>query len=247
MSKMIDKVKTVVGIVSAVENWPAYLFDYVSPKGEAIYSFPGGIRLFVRSPGGDKGIVNEIFVHKEYTHEIGENDIIVDIGAHIGAFSVVAGKKASKGKVFSYEPEPSNFQQLKKNVELNNLQNVSIFNMGVLGSKGTKEFYSSNQHTGGSSVLKVPGKKISASFTTIEDIFQENGLEKIDYLKMDVEGAEYDILMKTPSACLAKIAYLALETHNWMTELKSRDMKAFLEKEGFAVSEKGNMMYAARD
>ncbi len=244
----MDKIKTTFGIIRKVKNWPIYFLDYfglVPPKERVYYlDEAGGLKISTRPKLGDRSTINEIFIHKNYPYTIGETDTIVDIGAHIGVFTVYAAKLAKKGAVYSFEPDPGNFSQLKKNVELNGLNNAKIFNEGIFSKEGTFDFYVSDQHSGGNSMLKVSGEKISAHFTTLTSVMDSNKIEQIDFLKIDTEGAEYDILLSTPASYFSRISRIGLETHDWMTEQKGPVLKKFLEELGFSVSENNGMLYA---
>ena len=244
----MEKLFTVVGIIRTVGNCPTYLLEYagaLQPK-ERVYNLRNGIKIITRPKKGDRSTINEVFIHKLYPYEIQPSDIVVDIGAHVGVFTVFAAKKAYNGEVYSYEPEPTNFKQLKKNVVLNHLKNVKETRTGVAGRKGMRTFYVSNQHTGGNSIIKVPGKKIKAKFTTLKDIIDDNEIDVIDFLKVDVEGAEYEILLSTPKEYFNKIKRMGLEYHDWMTKKKGGDLKTFLEKLGFNVQDRKGMLYGYR-
>ena len=241
----MEKLFTIIGIIKTVNNWPTYLLEYAGaiPPKERIYSLNNGIKIVTRPKKGDRSTINEIFIHKLYPYGIQPNDIVVDIGAHVGVFTVFAAKKARNGMVYSYEPEPSNFEQLRKNIALNELKNVKEMKVGVAGKEGTRIFYVSNQHTGGNSIIKVPGKKIKAHFTTLKNIIDKNRLDAIDFLKIDVEGAEYEILFNTPKEYFKRIKRIGLEYHDWMTKKKGADLKRFLEKLGFKVQDMKGMLY----
>ena len=92
----------------------------------------------------ERWIVEEVFARHSYTQyglDIGRNDTVVDIGAHIWIFTIYAAKKAVNGIVLAYEPIPENFKRLKINVTLNDLRNVLPFNMGVASKEGKRIFY----------------------------------------------------------------------------------------------------------
>ncbi|CEG12660.1 hypothetical protein MSIBF_A260005 [groundwater metagenome] len=122
--KMFEKLCLYIGYIgmyktykTTFKNW----FLYYLSKNIKVFETLGGPKFCIISK--NKSIDNatllplvEIYRDKTYTKffDIYENDVVVDIGAHIGAFSVYAGKKTSKGKVYSFEPCPENFEMLKK-------------------------------------------------------------------------------------------------------------------------------------
>ncbi len=116
-----------------------------------------------------------------------EHDIVVDVGANIGYYTLLMGKL--KATVHSFEPEPNNFALLKKNVELNYLTNVILYNKAVSNTNGKEKLvladHGTGQHKLGNS--KFGSKTMDVEVTTIK-------LEHIDFAKIDVEGAELLVL-----------------------------------------------------
>ena len=122
-----------------------------------------------------------------------KNDIVVDVGANIGYYTLLMAK--NHASVFSYEPEPQNFDLLKKNVILNNFSsNVKLYNKAVSNFNGYSKLVLSDHSTGQHKLEKnrFGTKSIDVEVTKLE-------LDKIDFAKIDVEGAELLVLqgMKT--------------------------------------------------
>lgn len=183
--------------------------------------------------------------------EIKSRDTIIDIGGHIGSFSIYAAGKASKGRVFVYEPDPGNFTYLQKNIHLNKLSNIITKKMAVAGEKGTRMFFPSTVNTAESSMYATKRESIQVPTTTLSHIFEEYALVSCDFLKLDCEGAEYEILFNTPSQYFKKIEKIAMECHNpsYFTiadpAYTISGMIRFLQQRGFAVVEvKENAMHS---
>lgn len=121
-----------------------------------------------------------------------ENFICFDIGANIGETTLNFAKLASKGKIYSFEPVPFLFQRLKTNVELNSFQNISLNNLAV--SDKQEELFFENPNNNNSSGISLNKEKSAASSivysTTIDTFVSEHNIEKIDFMKIDVEGFE---------------------------------------------------------
>jgi FkbM family methyltransferase len=118
-----------------------------------------------------------------------QNDIVVDIGANIGYYTLIMAKLNSH--VHSYEPEFRNFQLLKKNVIHNNfLSNVELYNKAVSNFNGKSKLFLS-EFTPGEHTLnhdRFDGKKfVEVDVTKIT-------LDRIDFAKIDVEGSELHVL-----------------------------------------------------
>ena len=252
-SGFLEKVKVTTGIVFLLDNWAEYLGDYLGSQknGKTIYRLRNGIKYSVRKGTSDKGVINDIWIRNTYIpkgFEIRETDIIIDIGAHIGVFAIFAAKKAGKGKVFAIEPFPENYSLLTENVKLNDADNVITLNAAVCGKPGKKSLFLSEESVCHSfyKFQNQSERKLVVDGITLHGIMEKNGLERVDLLKIDCEGAEYDILLNDKKA-LDKIDRITMEYHN-IDGNSPEQLKAFLEEKGFDV-EMGvghPMIYAKR-
>jgi FkbM family methyltransferase len=142
--------------------------------------------IWVRQETYDQAIFQSVYVENEYQINNFEDKIVVDVGAHIGAFSLLASHKGAK-KVYAYEPNEDSFRILKRNV---NGTCVNAYNMGVHDEDdyGLKMVYSSDeQNTGGCQTVVCAKSKVRS--ITLDTIINKVG--EIDLLKLDCEGAEY--------------------------------------------------------
>ncbi len=122
---------------------------------------------------------------------------VVDIGAHIGYYSLIAAKQVGPaGKVFSFEPEPKNFNLLSKNARANGSKNIMTLNTALSDTSGTRELYLEKYNKGHHSFAKNPHSKevITVKTETLDEALKQFGSAKIDVLKIDVEGAEPVVL-----------------------------------------------------
>jgi len=122
-----------------------------------------------------------------------KNDIVVDVGANIGYYTLLMAK--NHASVFSYEPEPQNFDLLKKNVILNNFSsNVKLYNKAVSNFYGHSKLVSTD---GTMARHKLDKNRFGTKYIDVEVTKLE--LDKIDFAKIDVEGTELLVLqgMKT--------------------------------------------------
>ncbi len=108
-----SKAKTAISVIRVIKNWPIYFADHFKliKQKHIVYILRNGINLRVRSKTSDSGIISEIWVHMDYLpkgFEINENDVAIDIGAHIGIFSIFLSKVAKMGKIYAFEPHPEN-------------------------------------------------------------------------------------------------------------------------------------------
>lgn len=176
--------------------------------------------------GCDEAVVKETWVENVYQIERGDlNDtgIFVDIGANIGSVSVHAASLNDENddnpdlpeiKVFAVEPEPDNLEYLHKNINYNNLsETITICPVAVGAEKGSVliENRQGNSRTG-NTPDDLKSKEFSkVEMVTLEDLFRDYGITYCDVLKMDIEGAERQIIKQSDTDVLRKIKYLTLE------------------------------------
>jgi len=116
--------------------------------------------------------------------------IFIDIGAHIGYFTLLAAKLVgSKGRVYAFEPEPKNHELLSKNVKENGYQNVSVIKKCVSSRCGLVDFFISKD-SGTHSTKIATGKKTISESVTLDKFCRDRKISKIDLIKIDIEGGE---------------------------------------------------------
>lgn len=128
--------------------------------------------------------------------EIKKNDVVIDIGANIGYYTLIFAQLVGpKGKVVAFEPDPANFELLKKNVLVNKYENVILENKAVSNKNGNLKLFLSTKNNGMHRTYpsKWCNESIEINSIRLENYFSNE--EKIDFVKLDIEGAEYDALM----------------------------------------------------
>ena len=134
------------------------------------------------------GEKNEVNIFK---NEIKKGNVVLDIGAHVGYYALLAAKLVGEnGKVYAFEPDPRNFECLKKNVEQNGYKNVVCLNKAVSNRTGKTKLFFSEETDNSQIVNRKDGKKsVTVDVTTLDNFF-ENKNPRADFIKIDVEGAE---------------------------------------------------------
>jgi len=169
--------------------------------------------------------------------KIKEKDIVIDIGAHVGYFSIHSSINAKNGKIFAFEPYDKSFEILMKNLNINKIKNVIPENLGVSKHTGTSTLYLKKDFAIGNSVYKNSNLdlKIDIKTISVQDIIKKNDIQKIDILKLDCEGAEYEILLNLDQETLLKIKKIVSEMHPNIENFEIEQVKKFLIKNGFDV------------
>ena len=137
-----------------------------------------------------------------------EGDIVVDIGAHMGRYTIPSAKSVGvSGKVIAVEAHPYNFGILQHNLKLNKLTNVSLLNSAAYSKKANLKLYLPDEDLGYTmhhSVMtnylstkynnEIERKYIEVEADTLDNLLKSSGITTVNWIKIDVEGAEYEVL-----------------------------------------------------
>jgi len=222
-------------IVFAVKNWPRFLFAYSGLNNEPfkIY-FRNGIIINAGS-AIDAATACVVMIKKDYGNTKGIKTII-DIGANIGAFSVFSAIESKTGCVLAFEPEPNNFELLKKNIADNRLRRIKPFKIAVSDETGRQNLYIS-EYSAYHSLNRIDGsKKITVQTISLNQILKTNKVTHCDLLKIDCEGGEFKILYSANKSTLKKISEIRMEYHNRKRNENIQELSKFLEEHGFSIS-----------
>jgi FkbM family methyltransferase len=188
----------------------------------------------------DMDILAENLLAKQYRlSEVVENgDVIVDIGAHIGIFAIMAAQMRVGVKVFAYEPETDNFALLVDNVKLNPKLSITIFNKAVSTQNTKKRLYLSCDNTGAHSLFGHGNKCEIVECVNLGAILDALPDKRIDLLKLDCEGSEFEILMNATAKELQSIQRIIMEVHEttYTSCYRTDALLKRLATEGFSVN-----------
>jgi FkbM family methyltransferase len=144
------------------------------------------------------GTIEEIYDKKVYDRFFGPKtgQIIVDVGANFGVFSLRSSKVVGKtGQIISIEPEPVNFEVLKFHIKLNKIKNISVYNMALGNKNKSVDLYIGSSHlTHSIKISSNGGKKVTVRMATFDCVMKKENIQSVDLAKIDVEGAEIEVL-----------------------------------------------------
>src|SRR5215208_6149659 len=148
-----------------------------------------------------------------------QGDIVVDIGAHIGRYTIIASKRVgTNGKVVAIEAHPGNFEMLNRNIKLNQLANVIPLNYAVYSKETKIKLYLPEEESGYtiyntimSNRAGTEDKFVDVNAQTVDYLLELNQIreEEVNWIKIDVEGAEFEVL-KGGTNVLSKSKDIAL-------------------------------------
>jgi FkbM family methyltransferase len=230
-----------------------------NPDSDFKIDLSDGLSLWLASPqqqAAARFVVNEIFTKDRYNHpgfKIAPTDTVVDIGANMGIFVLWAARQVPQGKVLAVEPT-SAIDTLRLNVERNHLTNVVPIQFAAGRDGETFQittypgFNIVNHHVGWQPkfwtkffIKLLYGKYQSApvvetaSVKSLKRILDENGVDRVNYLKCDCEGGEYEIFRSLDDATFARIDKIAMEFHEYSPDQNRQELIDMLQKHGFKV------------
>jgi FkbM family methyltransferase len=131
-----------------------------------------------------------------------DGDTVVDIGAHIGLYTIISSKRVGfNGKVIAIEAHPENFEILNRNIQLNQLTNVIALNYAAYSEEERLKLYLPSGESGFTKYntimpkfAKRDEKFVEVTANTLDKLLQSNGISAVNWIKIDVEGAEFEVL-----------------------------------------------------
>ena len=209
-----------LGVLSCIRM---SLTKILSPQNEVTVHVPGfKKKLFLRKRGSDQDAFDQVFVEQGYAQPFLEGfspRVIIDAGAYVGYSTVYFANKYPDCQIIAVEPERSNFDLLKKNTS--GYRNVQCIRAALWSTK-TKLYMKSL--TGREWSFRVQQNQSSdegfseiVPTVTIPEIMEKFGLNVIDILKIDIEGAEKELFSKNYETWIGKCKIIVIELHERFT------------------------------
>lgn len=161
--------------------------------------------LYMRVNARDH-IQKNIFWYGHYEEQVShvwqnlihDESIVLDVGANVGYFTLLAAAKARAGNIFSFEPISAFRDLLRQNIALNHFTNIDVLTFCVSDKHGWAKMYIANEANIGMTALLPPenfsGRKETVETIALDDWTKEKNLARVDFVKIDVEGAEKKVL-----------------------------------------------------
>ena len=173
-------------------------------------------KYFCRIEKGDFLPGHEEHLSQRFTPR--EGDTVIDIGAHIGRYTITSSKQVgSTGKVVAIEADPDNFQLLKRNIALNNLTNVLPLNYAVFSTRTIMKLYEQSASAKYNSIMLTRARTmnyVEVNADTLDSILEQNTINQVNWIKIDVEGAEFEVLKGSTKTLSSNDISLLVEIHN---------------------------------
>ena len=243
-------------VVKTFHNWPDFFLDLLNLQRDQlfhIYELKNGLKFKARARTADRLIILETArgCYQPLGFEILPGHIVVDIGGHIGDFAIIAAKQGAR--VYTFEPERSNRELLISNIDLNAQSNIEVSSKAVSDRKEVARININPNNTGCHSLVREYSRIFqTVEATTLDEIMDGILEDRIDFLKIDAEGAEFDILFSCSVKTLDRVHKIALEFHHFQSNRNINQLVDLLQKNGFTVRVKTQlfaitgMLYAQR-
>ncbi len=180
----------------------------------------------------------QIFLRRVYRVEASDR-IILDIGANVGLFTLYAARQAPAARIFAVEPFPATFERLLEIVRDHHLtERITCLNYAITGAGGIRLMGNDPLPSQGRALVPV-GRPISGTQVqskTLRELLREQALNRVDLLKMDIEGGEYEVFLSTPPDVLRIIRRIALEYHGDCAPQTKLQILERLRQAGFEVT-----------
>lgn len=228
----------------------------ISPKTLLFTIKPLNIQL--ETDGGARSAPFEILNFQNYEPEdesmafklIRDGDSILDIGAHIGWYSINFAKRFPNSKIYAFEPIENTFEYLMKNIQRNSLLNVKALNYGLSSKNEENDLY---YFKGGSAIASMENlishqkaKKVKCQFKALDNVIDELKIKSVDFIKCDIEGAELLMLQGAEKTINDFKPIILIELYEgWCNKFKysTEDVIDFLNKKGYQIfqAQKGKL------
>ncbi len=244
-----DDVRRLRDTIRLFRNWPAVLTDVLRerigrPRQDQLLITRAGTRIRCRNDGLSRAPVFQMFADDDYAlnryareHHL-EQLTILDIGAHVGAFTLRVCELLPNARVVSYEPSASSFAFLAQNTADNGIgERVRLVSKAVGAETGTLVLYEGSQASCISSTVAERAPRPSRTFVVPSISFDDvtaaiNG--DIDLVKIDCEGAEYQIVRGSSREGWRRVRRIVMEYHAVPGE-RREDLHAALSDRGFRL------------
>jgi FkbM family methyltransferase len=239
--RLVYYLRSIPRLLTGIHNWPLVVAAFLGAPIDRPFTIrlrQSGLRFRVRN-AMDVWIVKETCLDREYERismPVQAGWRILDIGAGLGDFSLDVANGCPASVVHAYEPSPESFGLLEDNLRMNSIANVRTFPEAINSTGETVALDISRaaavQHSivaaSREGTVLVPAITLDAVLDRLEG--------PCDLLKMDCEGAEYEILLTATDSALSRIHRIVMEYHNDSTGHDHRELVDHLQANGFRVT-----------
>ncbi len=221
-------------------NWPQVFGSLATRGAELDFHLTDGRRVTIPNVAGARVPVYEIFAEDAYrlgwfTQGLSKDLGILDIGGHVGCFSIAVATECPGASVWTYEASPSTAKFTRRNIAQNSLEGrVTVNNVAVSSTAGVLEFADNAGGSGLNGITAPEGTRtIQIPATTFAEAVAAAD-RAIELVKIDTEGAEYDIVLGSDPAAWSTVQRVVMEFHD-VPGHSADELLAFFAEVGLSV------------
>ncbi len=232
-------------LIKNIKNWPKYYFYKFGFTHPNAISFQTRKGQTIDVPISVLSEFKEVFFGENYIKpfrmERSGAYSVIDVGANVGFFSLFAYERFPNAKIFSFEPVPNNFKKLKHHIINNECDRIHCYQQAVTKENGNNTIWAdpTQEITTNASIRHSikQGQQIEIETISLTGIFKDLKIHSCDLLKLDCEGAEFEIIYETPKEVLKRVKRLAMEVHRTHNIPRNnlKDLRSYLDKLGFST------------
>jgi FkbM family methyltransferase len=253
-----NKFRTILQLIKSIRNWPDAVELRLWQRRSCLrlLEFRDGMNVILRGGTNEWSIVHELFFAGGYAMALNwlaarreTEPYVLDLGGNIGLFALLAARSNPKARIVSFEPGPPNFRLFRMNMLANPewARQIELREEAVAGTSGKAVWNFKPDDPGGSSLQPTIGESSHHSTTVQMTAFADcvaKAPGDVALVKMDIEGAEWDVLAKTPAEAWARVQAVALEIHDVPTVRRSYDeLLDQMKQLGFQVEKETHCTY----
>ncbi len=249
-----NKVRTAFEFMRRIRNWPTAWAMKIRPRRGTLrfLNFRDGLNLMIREGTGDEAVMHELLFAGGYRRALSyvsrhPDCAVLDLGANIGLFSLLAARLNPQVQVYAYEPGPDNIDLMQINLLVNSAlkERIHVLRNGVSGLEGKAQWGYDADNPGASGLFHGGSRRVEVELVSLGQALEGTGMRKA-FVKMDIEGSEYDVIRDTPESVWNQVFGLAFELHDHPENLVPRDdFLARIEALGFQLEKEDIITYFA--
>jgi FkbM family methyltransferase len=218
-----NRLRTACDIVRRISNWPAAWGLRLFPLRQGIQRlrFRDGLALHCRGGTRDWDVIHELCFAGGYARALkwlsaqpGE-PLVLDLGGNVGVFSLLAAQAHPRPRIIAFEPGPPNAEMFEQNLAANPVlaPRINLRREAVGGTTRIAKWFFDAMNPGGSGLYQPHGDGVEVRIRAFAEILAELGAP-VALVKMDIEGAEFEVLEHTPAEVWQRVSALSLELHD---------------------------------
>jgi FkbM family methyltransferase len=193
-----------------------------------------------------RGTADELVLEESFDHDpnlacvpeyrLQPDHVVLDIGAHIGSFTLLVAARLPQGRVYAVEPQQDSFNLLRINVLLNGLENVDACRVALTDRRGLATLFYATRNWGDSLMESGTGRGETVPTETLAGFMASKGIDRCDFAKFNCEGAEFPILLSASPDVLGRIDFLLVRYHEALAPgYRLQDLQDHLASSGFRI------------